>query len=521
MIANKKKEVLAVLTITISVALLTVGGLWISGKRTAGFFTWGAIDAREQALELIRTRYVDRVSTDSLSQLSLDSLYLKLDPHSLYLDPNSLRIADEELAGHFAGIGIEFSRIKDTVMVIQLIPNSPSEKAGLQIGDQLIAIDSISLTDPKLSIDSIRFLVRGPVGSYANMSVYRQGKPRHLSIMRAEIPTPAVAASFLLDDTTGFIKLTRFSNKSYRETMIALEALQKKGMRALVLDLRGNGGGFLHEAVELADEFLSEDRLIVYTEGAHQPKRTYSCKRPGLFETGQLTVLMDEFSASASEVLAGALQDWCRAKIIGRRSFGKGLVQEQYALSNQGAIRLTVARYYTPLGRCIQRPYTGDRKAYLHELLNHTQKPSSKSALSNRVYFNTCGDTLFAEGGIYPDLYIQIDTVNSSPTGRKILQNPELIQLAWYLSRANSALTDTTIRSSDWAKWIPLDKIKDQIIDRMQLNERDLQSLTETDWSFIQRDLYAQIVRLKGGAMAYYRFLCEQDPFIRAAQRVN
>jgi len=193
MIANKKKKVFTLLLVTVSLSLTTLAGLWLFGKRSSGFFNWGPIDAREQALELIRTKYVDAVSMDSLTALSLDSLFLTLDPHSVYLDPASLRMADEELAGHFAGIGIEFSRIKDTVMVIQVIPESPSLQAGLQIGDQLIAIDSISLTDRSLSLDSIRLLVRGPIGSIANLTVFNAGKTRRVSIERSEISTPAVA----------------------------------------------------------------------------------------------------------------------------------------------------------------------------------------------------------------------------------------------------------------------------------------------------------------------------------------
>lgn len=521
MLANKKKPAGRLLLLTLTLSLLTVVGLWLFGKRNSGLFTRGEIDAREQALELIRTRYVDSISTDSLVSLSLDSLFLKLDPHSVYLDPVSLRMADEELAGHFAGIGIEFSRIKDTVMVIQLMPESPSLKAGLEIGDQLIAIDSISLTNPKLSLDSIRSLVRGPIGSDANLTVLKNGKSRRVSIKRSDIPTPAVATSYLMDDTTGFIKLTRFSNKSYRETMIALESLKKSGMKALILDLRGNGGGFLHEAVELADEFLSDDRLIVYTEGTHQKKRSYSCKRPGIFETGRLTVLMDEFSASASEVLAGALQDWCRAKIIGRRSFGKGLVQEQYALSNRGAIRLTVARYYSPLGRCIQRPYTGDRAAYLHALLNNDRNSSPSRKKGDRIFFNPCGDSLYAEGGIHPDVYIPLDSVSYSATGRKLLQNPELIQVAFQFGQTMNISGQNAPSSAQLSSLIPLEKVKKIIVERLGLSESEVRSLTALDWSSVQKDVFAQLIRLKWGTAAYYKILYDQDPYIHAARSVN
>jgi carboxyl-terminal processing protease len=401
------------------------------------------------------------------------------------------------------------------------MPGSPSNKAGLKPGDQLLAIGDYSLSDPRLSLDSIRILVRGPVGSTANLTIRRNGKMIGVSIPRSEIINPAVAASYLIDDTTGLIKLTRFSEKSYRETMIALEALKEKGMRALILDLRGNGGGFLHEAVELADEFLSEDRLIVYTEGAHQKKRSFACKRPGLFETGQLTILIDEFSASASEVLAGALQDWCRAKIIGRRSFGKGLVQEQYALSNQGAIRLTVARYYTPLGRCIQRPYREDRGAYLNEILNNHDQPDSIHNKTSRIFLNPCGDSLYAGGGIQPDLCVSSDNQSHPTIGKNILQDPELIQWAYRLKNEYHTSIDTLKNIQALPMLIPMDRIKRLIAEQAAINSSELGSLTESDWSAIAERMYALVLRFRFGSNEFYRYLAAQDPCIQAARSIS
>lgn len=519
--ANKKKGVLRLLIGTMLIAGTLTAGLFLLGNRTAGLFKLGAIDPSAQALELIRTHYVDPVSLDSLRNLPLDSILLKLDPHSVYLPPASLRIADEELAGHFAGIGIEFNRIRDTVTVAFLMAESPSIKAGLKTGDQLLAIDTRSLTDPRLSLDSIRMLARGPVGSTANLTIRRNGIPMKCSIRRSEIINPAVAASCLIDDTTGLIKLTRFSEKSYREIMIALEGLQQKGMRALILDLRGNGGGFLQEAVALADEFLSDDRLIVYTAGAHQKKRSYACKRPGLFETGSLTILIDEFSASASEVLAGALQDWCRAKIVGRRSFGKGLVQEQYALSNQGAIRLTVARYYTPLGRCIQRPYLGDRSAYLNEVLNNHDQPDALRNKTSRVFSNPCGDSLYAGGGIQPDLYVSAKNENHSTIGKTILQDPELIQWAYLLKNEYKSVVDTLKNSQALPTLISIDRIKRLIVEKATINGNELGSINASDWSAIAQRVYALVVRFQFGPNEFYRYLAAQDPFIQAARSIS
>src|SRR6185503_15870339 len=232
---------------------------------------------------------------------------------------------------------------------------------------------------------------------------------------RSTIPIYAVDAAYMLDKSTGYIKLNKFSETAYEEFMQSLENLQKNKIANLVLDLRGNGGGFMNEAVNIADEFLDDDKLVVYTQGSHTQRREYRCRRPGLFEKGGLVVLVDESSASASEVLAGALQDWCRATIIGRRTFGKGLVQEQYDLSDGSAIRLTVARYYTPIGRSIQRPYDKGKKVYMDEIWKRYQNSEAMYADSNKfqkgVAFPTnCGDTLYGGGGIMPNVFVPIDT---------------------------------------------------------------------------------------------------------------
>ncbi|RYF85020.1 MAG: PDZ domain-containing protein, partial [Chitinophagaceae bacterium] len=317
--------------------------------------------------------------------------------------------------GNFDGIGVEFNVFGDTVNVVYVVPNGPSDQAGLQIGDKIVAVNDSSLVEKDISSARIKEFIRGERGSTAALRILRNGQLQTINVKRGSIPVSAVDASYMVDKTTGYIKLNKFTENSYEEFMQALENLQKQGMKELIYDLRGNGGGYMNEAIDMADEFLDGDKLIVYTEGVHTKKREYRCKRPGLFEQGKLVILIDELSASASEVLAGALQDWDRAIIIGRRSFGKGLVQEQYGLSDGSAIRLTVARYYSPLGRSIQRPYDKGKKVYMDEIWERYSNGEALYADSNKIHngkeFKTpSGHIVFGGGGIMPDFFVPIDT---------------------------------------------------------------------------------------------------------------
>ncbi|MGB5028539.1 MAG: S41 family peptidase, partial [Chitinophagaceae bacterium] len=352
MMGNKKLQV----WLPLIFSLVLIGGMFLGFKLSdqsgskRGFFSSNSRSTLQEALDLIKMRYVDSVQIDTLEGRAIQEMMNELDPHSVYLPPVELKEANEDLAGNFDGIGVEFNIFSDTVNVVYVFPDGPSDKAGLVIGDKITRVNDSSLTRKGVSINEIKALIRGPKGSKAILQVIRGAKQQSITVTRGKIPVPSIEASYMIDKNTGYIKLTKFSESSYEEFMQAMEALQKQGIQSLVFDLRGNGGGFMNEAVDMADEFLEGDKLIVYTEGVNSKKREYRCKRPGLFEKGKLVLLVDELSASASEVLAGALQDWCRATIIGRRTFGKGLVQEQYQLRDGSAMRLTVARYYTPLG---------------------------------------------------------------------------------------------------------------------------------------------------------------------------
>lgn len=402
------------------------------------FFSPSGRSSLQELTELIKTRYVDKVSQDSINGLVSNELLKHLDPHSVFIPSAELQAANEDIMGNFQGIGIEFRQINDTVNVMNIMPGGPSEKVGLQAGDQLIYVnDSISIAGKKLDGNAIRKLFRGPANSTVKVKYLRQGKMLETTITRGNIPVSSVDAAYMIAPKVGFIRLNKFAERTYEEFMTELEKLQAQKMENLILDLRGNTGGLMKEAVDMADEFLSDNKLIVYTEGDNSPRTNFTAKRPGLFETGKLIVLIDETSASASEILAGALQDWDRAVIMGRRSFGKGLVQQQFQLSDGAAVRLTVARYFTPLGRNIQKSYAEGYDKYNEELMGrfHATDSSTKkdsAARSVKKYKTPAGKTVFGGGGITPDSTVLFDSSLYTRSVLQVLMTSTLNDFAYY-----------------------------------------------------------------------------------------
>ncbi|MET0244309.1 MAG: S41 family peptidase [Flavitalea sp.] len=386
-----------------------------------GFFSGTKRSSLQEVVDLVDRRYVDPIDTDTLTDDAVQAMLTHLDPHSIFIPARNLAEVNEDLQGNFEGIGVEFLIIEDTVNVTNVSIGGPSEKAGLKVGDKFIKVSDSVVAGVKINSDKIKKLLRGERGSEVKVSILRGGKPVTASITRGTIPLYSVDAAYMLDPTTGLIHVGRFAGTTYKEFMYSLEQLQKKGLKSLILDLRGNGGGILQEAVNMADEFLDGDKLIVYTQGEKQPRLDFNSKRPGLLEEGKLVILVDEGSASASEVLAGAVQDWDRGTIIGRRTFGKGLVQEQYNLSNGAALRLTVARYYTPTGRSIQKPYTGGRAAYMDEITERFHNgevihADTIKAVMGKAFKTKGGRTVYGGGGITPDIFVPFDTTSFTPT---------------------------------------------------------------------------------------------------------
>lgn len=362
-------------------------------------------------LSLIDSQYVDKVNMDSLQDEAIRSFLADLDPHSVYMTAEEIKKENEVLQGNFDGVGIQFRIIDDTIVVLQTINPGPSQRAGIMAGDRIVKVDGKNVTGKDISNDKAFKLLRGKKGTKVSLSVHRSGvnKTINYNITRAPIPIHSVDYYGMLDKLTGYIKLSQFTANSYSEVHSALLKLQDKGAKQLIFDLRANGGGYLDQAIKIADEFLPSDDLIVFTNGRYRGRNDYFATSEGIFEKGKLIVLIDEISASASEIVSGALQDNDRAIIIGRRTFGKGLVQEQKELPDGSAIRLTVSRYYTPSGRCIQRPYiSGDPEKYFADFIEryaNMEKHSDTISHADSLKYKTKkGRIVYGGGGIEPDV---------------------------------------------------------------------------------------------------------------------
>ena len=381
-------------------------------------------DKMMQTIASIRNYYVDPIALDTIYEKAIPKLLQELDPHSEYIPARYFSQVNESLEGEFDGIGIVFNAMTDTITVLNVIPQGPSDKAGIRAGDRIMQIDGRAVAGQKIPQDSMVRLMRGPRGSTVRLAVKRIGIDRlvDIDVVRAAIEIHSIATAFMLDDESkiGFVRLSQFSRTSHEEMRAAIDKLQGEGMRSLIIDLRGNGGGFLDQAILIADEFLPAERLIVYTEdrNGYQEKQ-YTTGRGKSTEI-PLVILVDESSASSSEILAGAVQDNDRGLVIGRRTFGKGLVQSQIPFADGSAMRLTVARYYTPTGRSIQKPYkSGDVMAYHMDIINRYNNNEFFSADSihfvDSLKFTTpAGRTVYGGGGIMPDIFIPLDTVGMS-----------------------------------------------------------------------------------------------------------
>ncbi len=422
---NKNSRLIVFMPILMAIA--TIFGVFIgknlstSGGGTGGskniFYSNGNQNEKiNQILSLIDEEYVDTVNTDKLTDEAIAALLEQLDPHSAYIPPVDLQGVNEDMEGNFDGIGVEFNIVNDTIVVVAAISGGPSEALGIRSGDRIVKIDGQLVAGTKIKNEEVIKKLRGKKGTKVKVDIARRTVKELIpyTITRDKIPIYSLDASYMINEQTGYIKLNRFAEKTYEEYMDAFKKLKGLGMEKMILDLRGNPGGYLSVAIAIADEFLKNKEMIVYTEGRARKREDYKATSEGEFEDGALVILIDEGSASASEIIAGSMQDNDRAAIIGRRSFGKGLVQEQFEFKDGSAIRLTVARYYTASNRSIQRPYTEGTEKYYEEayseILNTDPNHQSNPGDTLHKYKTKSGRTVYGGGGISPDVYVPVDT---------------------------------------------------------------------------------------------------------------
>lgn len=394
-----------------------------------------------EMMNLLERAYVDELNTDSITDIAMSELVKQLDPHSSYIPKKDLEMVNNELSGSFSGIGVQFSIQNDTVSVVSVISGGPSEHVGLLAGDKIVEVDDTAFVGKTINNEKVMHKLRGPKGTKVKLGVRRNGAEEMLyyTITRGDIPVKAVDAAFMVQagKKAGFVIVNKFGETTYKEFLQALTKLKAEGAEAYIVDLRQNSGGYMDQAIRMANEFLSEGDLIVYAEGRAYPRYEARANGGGRFQNVPLVVLIDDFSASASEIFAGAMQDNDRATIIGRRSFGKGLVQQQMPFSDGSAVRLTVARYYTPSGRSIQKPYhMGEKEDYLKDLMERFEKGEFYSAdsihmLDSTVYRTKGGRIVYGGGGIMPDIFVGRDTTLNTPYANRIINMAYTYQFAF------------------------------------------------------------------------------------------
>jgi carboxyl-terminal processing protease len=493
---------------------------------TGGFFKTGKLSPVQEVLDIINDKYVDSVQEDSLSEEAIQGLLSHLDPHSYYIPAVDQVEMNEDLQGNFQGIGVEFQILNDTVNVTNVISGGPSDKAGLQVGDQIIRVNDSVVAGNGITAEKIKKLLRGPGASMVNLTMFRDHVPKQFTILRGVIPLPALDAAYMIDKESGYIRINKFSRTTYQEFMEALEPLEKQGMKKLVLDIRGNGGGIVDEAVNMADEFLGNDELIVYTEGRKSPRKEYHAQRPGSFETGKLILLVDEGTASASEILAGALQDWDRASIVGRRTFGKGLVQEPFELNDGSELRLTIARYYTPLGRSIQKPYNKGREAYNEEVIDRFHNGEvihgdTSNIHSGPVFKTPSGRLVYGGGGITPDFFVALDTTQISRNVSALYISGDLNNFIYeYFIRHQAELKQFQSPAAFYTGFKKDAEVWNELLAYTKKDSINLEGIDPVNRSQVEIRVKAFLARFIWRTQGYFYIMNQTDPVLIKAMEL-
>ena len=477
---NRRDRLIIFIPLIVSMALI-IGillGNWITGIRIRGIVSDEISNQRfsirpgsnlgsgfsltpkgnkiSSALQYILNEYVDTVSLNNLNESVMPALVDNLDPHSIYIPASDFQRFSEPLMGNFSGIGVSFNMTDDTVAIINTIPNGPSEMVGIMAGDRIIMVDDSVVAGVNMPSDDIVKMLKGPKNTVVKVTVHRRGEkaPLDFEITRDDIPIYSVDVAYKVNENTGYIKISQFAQTTYHEFMQAIERLKSQGVEKLIIDLRRNGGGIMEAATMIADQFLEEGQLIVYTEGRTRPRENDYATSRGILKNDKVVVLMDESSASASEILAGAIQDNDRGLVIGRRSFGKGLVQEEMRFADGSALRLTVARYYTPTGRSIQRSYENGKEDYYHDFSERWTRGELEHEDSikfddSQKFVTPGGKIVYGGGGIMPDVFVPVDTSGASEYYNRVRSLGLMYRFAFFYTDIHRASLDQFTTAED------------------------------------------------------------------------
>ena len=477
-------------------------------------------------LHIIDDQYVDTVNINDLVEKAMPQILAELDPHSVYITAREGEIANDDLRGSFFGIGIEFVIRQDTIRVQNVIGNGPAERAGMMAGDKIVEVDDSVFVGKVCTNAEAMHRLKGPKDTKVKLGILRYGenKMRHITITRGEIPTKSVTSCYMLDKESGYIRIKNFGENTYPELLIALAKLSQQGFNSLVIDLRSNTGGYLESAVQIANEFLSRGQLIVYTQGRAFPRQDYRADGRGSYQKLPLVVLVDEASASASEILAGAIQDNDRGTIIGRRSFGKGLIQKPMEFSDHSMIRLTIARYYTPSGRCIQKPYT-DGSHYDDDWISRYQHGEffSEDSIKHTgpEYHTSNGRVVYGGGGITPDIFIPEDTLDMTSYYKEASMSGLILQYAFnYTDQNRQRLTEMeTVKEME--SYLKKQNIVDKFAtfaEKNGLKRRNL--MIQKSHKLLERYIVSRVIYNIHSEQAWTEYLNQDDPSIKEALRL-
>jgi carboxyl-terminal processing protease len=505
-------------------ALFLVGGMLIGNLLSRistldRFQVYPKTNKITTVIDYISEEYVDSINKDQLVELTIPEILKHLDPHSVYIPAAELQQFNEPLEGNFSGIGVQFNMQDDTVAIINTVPNGPSEKIGIKAGDRIIRVNDSLVAGVKMQSDDIVKMLKGKRGTKVKVTIIRRGvfDPLDFEITRDKIPITSIDVSYIIANDIGLIKMTEFSKTSYDEFIEAARSLKAQGMKKLILDLRGNGGGYMDEATKIADEFLDEGKLIVYTEGRAQPRHNIYSTPDGECINTEILILIDELSASASEIIAGAIQDNDRGLILGRRSFGKGLVQQQTIFNDGSALRLTIARYYTPTGRCIQKPYNNGLEDYYFDIQNRFDRgefifADSIKFADSLKYTTPGGNIVYGGGGIMPDIFVPFDTIGVTPYLNQVRNRGLIYRYAFKYTDSNRAILSTFTNYREISAYLDRQDLLMKFVDFAESNgvKKDVEEIIVSE-KIILTQLKAYIARNIIDNPGYYPIIQEID----------